>query len=528
MSSAVARPMRRSSKKLTSSTLLYPPSWSDLFDAARLTPGQVDAQFFRRAEDVLVGVAHLDGGAVAGQHFHIQAERLHLLDQHLETFRYAWFWYVLALDDRLVHLYPAEHVVGLDGEQFLQRVGGAIGFQGPHLHLAEALPAELRLTAQRLLGDHRVRAGGPRVDLVVYQVEQLEDVDVADGDRVLERLAGAPVEQDRLAVGSDHLVAVPVRQRGAEQAGDLLLVRAVEDRRGDVGAGLAGVSADAVQSLLPALVVALDLPAGLGHPAEVGLEDLAEVHPAGHAQRVEHDVHRGPIGEERHVLDRQDLGDDTLVAVAARQLVAVGDLALLRHVDADQLVDAGRELVAVLAGEHPDPDDLALFAVRHLQGGVADLAGLLTEDGAQQPLLGRELGLALGRDLADQDVAVDDLGADPDDPPLVEVGEDLIGDVGDVPGDLLRTELGVPGVDLVLLDVDRAQDVVQHLTLLDPLALIHDGLLVEAGALVGPAELLHVVGGAGAVVVHHGDVVRAGLLDQAGLPGEDHVAGVGG
>src|SRR5438034_7996704 len=102
MSSAVARPMRRSSKKLTSSTCWFPPSQSDFFDAARLAPGQVDAQFFRRAEDVLVGVAHLDGGAVAREHLHVEAQRLHFLDQHLEAFRDAWFRDVLALDDGLV------------------------------------------------------------------------------------------------------------------------------------------------------------------------------------------------------------------------------------------------------------------------------------------------------------------------------------------------------------------------------------------------------------------------------------------
>src|SRR5215469_15169919 len=149
MSSAVARPMRRSSKKLTSSTVLVPPSWSDLFDAARLTPGQVDAQLFRRAEDVLVRVAHLDGGTVARQHLHVEAQRLHLLDQHLEALRDAWFRDVLALDDRLVHLHAAEHVVGLDREQFLQGIGGAVGLQCPHLHLTEPLTTELRLAAKR-------------------------------------------------------------------------------------------------------------------------------------------------------------------------------------------------------------------------------------------------------------------------------------------------------------------------------------------------------------------------------------------
>src|SRR6266498_969908 len=93
MSSAVARPMRSSSKKLTSSTLFQslsfrkvrqwswsawrlrrvavrcrPPACratsSDLFDAARLAPRQVNAEFLRGAEDVLVGFPHLDGHAV--------------------------------------------------------------------------------------------------------------------------------------------------------------------------------------------------------------------------------------------------------------------------------------------------------------------------------------------------------------------------------------------------------------------------------------------------------------------------------
>jgi hypothetical protein len=79
--------------------------------------------------------------------------------------------------------------------------------------------------------------------------------------------------------------------------------------------------------------------------------------------------------------------------------------------------------------------------VRHLEAGVPDLAGLLAEDRAQQPLLRGQLGLALRGDLADQDVAVDDLGADPDDAALVQVGQDLVGDVRDVPGDLLRPSL---------------------------------------------------------------------------------------
>ena len=178
-------------------------------------------------------------------------------------------------------------------------------------------------------------------------------------------------------------------------------------------------------------------------PAQVGLEDLADVHPAGHAQRVEDDVHRRAVRQEGHVLLRQDLGHDALVAVAAGHLVADRDLALGGDADADEPVDARQQLVTVVAAEHADVDDLAPLAVGQAQAGVLHLAGLLAEDRAQQPLLGGELGLALGRDLADQDVARLDLGADVDDAVLVEVLERLLADVGDVAGDLLGPELGV-------------------------------------------------------------------------------------
>ena len=207
--------------------------------------------------------------------------------------------------------------------------------------------------------------------------------------------------------------------------------------------------------------------------------------------------------------------------------------------------------------------------MRDLHRGVADLARLLTEDRAQQALLRGQLGLALGRDLADEDVTGGDLGADADDAALVEVGQALLGDVRDVPGDLLGAELGVAGVDLVLLDVDRGEDVLLHQALaeddrvlvvvtlpgherheevraqrhlgvvgartvgdrrtdLDPVALADQRTLVDAGALVGALELREAVGGVGAVVVHRLDEVGGHLLDHTGGVGDDHVTGVNG
>jgi hypothetical protein len=241
-----------------------------------------------------------------------------------------------------------------------------------------------------------------------------------------------------------------------------------------------------------------------------------------------------PVGQERHVLARQDLGDDALVAVAAGHLVADADLALLGDRHPDQAVDARLEVVVELAPELADLDDLAALAVGQAQRAVLHLAGLLAEDRPEEALLRGQLGLALRGDLADEDVAGADLGADVDDALLVEVLEGLLADVGDVAGDLFGPELRVARLDLVLLDVDAREEVVadeavadddrvlvvaalpaherdehvpaegelallgrravgDRLAVRDPRADVDDGPLVDARALVAPDELLELV-----------------------------------
>jgi hypothetical protein len=153
-------------------------------------------------------------------------------------------------------------------------------------------------------------------------------------------------------------------------------------------------------------------------------------------------------------------GDDALVAVTAGHLVALQNLALLRDVDAHEMVHARATARRRSRARTLDVDDLALFAVRHFERGVAHFARLLAEDRAQQALFRRQLGLALGRDLADQDVFGTNLGADADDAVLVEILERILADVGDVAGDLFGPELRVAGFALVLLDVDRGEAVV--------------------------------------------------------------------
>src|SRR5581483_7151694 len=100
----------------------------------------------------------------------VETERLQLADQHVERFGHARLHGGFALDDGLVNLGTAINVVGLRRQKLLQNEGCAVSFQGPDFHFSEALSAELRLAAQRLLGYQRIWPDGTSMYLVVHQV----------------------------------------------------------------------------------------------------------------------------------------------------------------------------------------------------------------------------------------------------------------------------------------------------------------------------------------------------------------------
>ncbi len=119
-------------------------------------------------------------------------------------------------------------------------------------------------------------------------------------------------------------------------------------------------------------------------------------------------------------------------------------------------------LLDALAREDLHADDDPLDARRADERGVADVAGLLAEDRAQQLLFRRQLRLALRRHLADEDVARLHVGADADDAAVVEVAQVGLRHVRDVARDLLGPELRVARLDLELLDVDGGVVVLLH------------------------------------------------------------------
>src|ERR1019366_6707342 len=227
-----------------------------------------------------------------------------------------------------------------------------------------------------------------------------------------------------------------------------------------------------------------------------------------------------------------------------------------------------------LAAEDFDVHNGAFDARRAVEGSVANVAGLLTENRAQQFFFRRQSGFALGSDLADQNVAGTHGRANANHAAFIEVAEKHLADVGNIARDFLGTQLGVARLDFVFLDVDRgvvvildklladqdgvleviaapgkerdqdvapqrqlaalgARPVGQHLALTDAVADADQRLLVDAGVLVRTLELDELVdvgadfAGEHARVVGfdaHDDALGVHLVDDAVAAAHDHWA----
>ena len=136
---------------------------------------------------------------VVTQQAHIQSQGLKLLQKHLEGFGDAGLRNIFALDNGLVGLYTAHHIVGFYRQDLLQSVSGAVGLQAP-------IPPSLRNAGRRTepcrpgaAGLPGVRACGTGMDLVVYQMMQLQVVHVSHCDRTVEIFAGPAVAEPHFA-----------------------------------------------------------------------------------------------------------------------------------------------------------------------------------------------------------------------------------------------------------------------------------------------------------------------------------------
>ena len=353
----------------------------------------------------------------------------------------------------------------------------------------------------------------------------------------------------------DHLEDARRQFGAALELLDLVVEAAFEARQGfvemaldpfDLGHGLLVLEAD-----LPPLPMAK-----LG---QHGLGDL--------------DIGRHALGAAgRHLAHQLTLEDFIDVALDDDQLIVAVlgemlDLLVLDRHGAFVLIDAAPR-------EHADFDNRSRYAGRQLQAGVAHVGRLLAEDRPEQLFLRRHRAFALGRNLADQDIAGLDLGADVDNARLVEILEGFLADIGNVPGDLFLTELGVARHDFEFLDMDRSKDVVlddalgnqdrilevvtaprhegdQHVAAqgqlagvdaravgndlagVDHIAHLDQGTLVDAGVLIRTLELQQIVDidaklTGGILVGTHHDARGVHLIDHPGPARHDAGAGIPG
>ncbi len=342
----------------------------------------------------------------------------------------------------------------------------------------------------------------------------------------------------------DHL-----HDAGRQLVAALQLVDLVDEAALEALLGLLVLLVDGLDLGLRLLVGETDLPPLAAR--DVVEDGIVELGPLAGALRTLGDL----LAHQRIAQTRVDVAVEDLHLVVAVLGETLDLLALDRH-RALVLLDA-------VAVEDAHLDDRAGDARRQTQRRIAHVGRLLAEDGAQELLFGRHRALALGRDLADQDVARIDLGADVDDAGFVEVLQRLFRDVRNVARDLLRPELGVAGHDLEFLDVDRGEDVgrddalgeqdavlevVAHprherdehvlaerqiaeirrrtvgddLAGLDPVAHVHQRPLVDAGVLVRALELAQTIdvdAGLRRVGLFRGaddDTRRVDLIDDAG------------
>src|SRR5882724_2543453 len=114
------------------------------------------------------------------------------------------------------------------------------------------------------------------------------------------------------------------------------------------------------------------------------------------------------------------------------------------------------------AGEDFYVDDRAFDARRARQRSVTHIAGFFAEDRTQQLLFRSELGLALGRYLAHNNVALLYRGANADHAALIQVAQRRFAYVRDVAGNFLGPQLRVSSFNLKLFNVDGGVVILLH------------------------------------------------------------------
>ena len=140
--------------------------------------------------------------------------------------------------------------------------------------------------------------------------------------------------------------------------------------------------------------------------------------------------------------------------MTSRHLVADGNLTLLRNINSDRFVYAGRKLIGIFTRENSHVDNYSGFTVTQAERCVAHFPCLFAEYRAEKSFLCRKLRFALRRNLADKYISGAHFRTVADNTVLIKILESLLAAVRNFACDFFRSELCVSGFDCVFFYMD--------------------------------------------------------------------------
>ena len=244
--------------------------------------------------------------------------------------------------------------------------------------------------------------------------------------------------------------------------------------------------------------------------------------------------------------------------MTAGHLVSNGDLSLLSDINTHELVYSGSDVVAVFSCEYFYVNDYTRLAMGNSEGRIPYFPCLLAENRSEKSFLGCKLGLSLRSNLSDKYIVRANLRSDADNSSFVEVSESVLADVRNIPCYFFGSEFCIPCLGLkflymngciyVLLNKSLAEknsilvvitfpchesdkrvlsegklsvacgsSVSDYPAGLYPVALVYDGSLVHACALVASLELDKMVNILLSAVSLYNNLVGRKLFDNTAV-----------
>ena len=208
------------------------------------------------------GAEQVDTVAAAIQGLQVEAETAQLQRELSRRLRHRHRRRLAAGEQGIEGRGASGGIVGLQCHHLAEGVAGAVSLQRPGLHDSQTLAPGLGFRCR--LGGRRARGSARDLEFVRGQVDELHVVVIAHGALAVEEPAAATVPQPEHAAAGETGFH--------EHVADIFDIGTVEGGRDDC----------AVQRLC--------------RQSQMSLEQLAEVHATGHAERAEQHVERATVG----------------------------------------------------------------------------------------------------------------------------------------------------------------------------------------------------------------------------------------